>query len=680
MSAVPRPSGPSTAAPIHRQPPVADTTVDDPGPVPVPAATAPPASDAPRPGDRALANRVELRLLGGLALITADGTTWRPSRLDGRRLLAHLALERGKRLDRGTLAFRLWPDSSEVVAVDRLRRMLHELRAELRTRGLDEALGFHADRQTLGLDEGGPLRVDVATFRAACDDLLLLSDGGAEVLGLLEPSLALGAASLLPELTPDDEWLTQVATDLADRYLAAMALLRDRLAEAGDLPAALRCAERLTTASPLSERAAGELMRLLHGAGRRAEALAAFDRCAEAIASSQGARPAPWLQALRDAVNRGATTREVDRLLPRAGSAPRTRPQGLPRPLSSFHGREEQLAWLDEALGVGRMVTILGLGGMGKTRLAVEAAWRMAGHFPDGIWFLPLEEITVDEGVAVFLAQLLGLQSQAGVTPMEQLRQAIGHRRGLVLLDNCEHVVQGATELARALLEACPNISIVATSRTRLETPEGRDLALGPLHVPRGESLLTMEELESHAVLALFMDRMRNTGWASELSLADMRTVARICRGLEGIPLAVELAAARTALLPLEAIESGLQASRFSLLRAPSNDAPERYQALWATIEWSTIETPNVLPTDQSPPNLLLDLSPGLAAEVLAGSVGQEDGPAPVAVRRQVDGPFAVSPAASAAAAWGGAIILGSHVPPCPRGRALSRGRGPSAL
>lgn len=656
MSAVPRPGGQSAAAPTYSQPPdaaagalpVAGTGMDRSGLATGRAATATPAADERSPGDRALANRVDLRLLGGLALITADGATWRPSRLDGRRLLAHLALERGKRLDRGTLAFRLWPDISEVVAVDRLRRMLHELRAELRARGLDDALGFHADRRTLGLDEGGPLRVDVATFRAACDDLLLLSDGGAEVLGLLEPPLALGAAPLLPELTPDDEWLTQVATDLADRYLTAMALLRDRLAEADDLPAALRCAERLTTASPLSERAAGELMRLLHGAGRREEALAAFDRCAEAIASSQGARPAPWLQALRDAVNRGATTREVDRLLPRAGSAPRTRPQGLPRPLSSFHGREEQLAWLDEALGVERMVTILGPGGMGKTRLAVEAAWRMAGHFPDGIWFLPLEEITVDEGVSVFLAQLLGLQAQAGMTPMEQLRQAIGHRRGLVVLDNCEHVVLGATELARALLEACPNLSIVATSRVRLETPEGRDLALGPLHVPRGESLLTMEELAGHAVIALFVDRMRNTGWASELSLADMRTVARICRGVEGIPLAVELAAARTALLPLEAIESGLRASRFSMLRGPSNDAPERHQALWATIDSNTSD-PRVLNLDDKPPGQALIPSQRPAAEVLARAIGHRMH-SPHGHPGQEDGSLAVAPAVSAAA------------------------------
>lgn len=254
MSAVPRPGGQSAAASTYSQPPdaaagalpVAGTGMDSSGLATGLAADAPPAAGESRPGSQAPAARLDLRLLGGLALITADGATWRPSRLDGRRLLAHLALERGKRLDRGTLAFRLWPDISEVVAVDRLRRMLHELRAELRARGLDDALGFHADRRTLGLDEGGPLRVDVTTFRAACDDLLLLSDGGAEVLGLLEPPLALGAAPLLPELTPDDEWLTQVATDLADRYLAAMALLRDRLAEAGDLPAALRCAERLT--------------------------------------------------------------------------------------------------------------------------------------------------------------------------------------------------------------------------------------------------------------------------------------------------------------------------------------------------------------------------------------------------------------------------------------------------
>ncbi|MBK8539638.1 MAG: hypothetical protein IPL60_06470 [Ardenticatenia bacterium] len=525
--------------------------------------------------------------MGGLALPTADGGSWRPVRLDCRRLLAHLALERGKRLERTSLAYRLWPDVSEVVAVDRLRRMLHELRAELRARGLGEALRFHADRQLLGLEDGGALRVDAATFQHACDDLQLLSDAGAEVLGMLERPLALGAQPLLPELTADDDWLAQQAERLADGYLTAMALLRDRLAAADDLPAALRCAERVTAAAPLSERGAGEHMRLLHSAGRRMEALAAFDRCAVAIAREQGERPAPWLLALRDAVDRGATPREVDRLLPRPDNAPQTRPQGLPRPLSSFHGRVEQLAWLDEALGVGRMAAILGPGGMGKTRLAVEAAWLMAGHFPDGIWFLPLEEITIDEGVAVFLAQLLGLQAQSSSTPMDQLRQAIGHKRGLLVLDNCEHVAAGARDLARDLLQGCPHLSIVATSRVALGVEEGRDLILGPLPVPRGEEQMTADELAGHAALSLFLDRMRSMGQEQDLTLAEMRTASRICRGVEGVPLAVELAAARTVILPLEAIESGLRAKRFSLLRAPSNDLPERHQALWATIDWS---------------------------------------------------------------------------------------------
>ncbi|HQZ72699.1 MAG TPA: BTAD domain-containing putative transcriptional regulator, partial [Anaerolineae bacterium] len=525
--------------------------------------------------------------MGGLALPTADGGSWRPVRLDCRRLLAHLALERGKRLERTSLAYRLWPDVSEVVAVDRLRRMLHELRAELRARGLGEALRFHADRQLLGLEDGGALRVDAATFQHACDDLQLLSDAGAEVLGMLERPLALGAQPLLPELTADDDWLAQQAERLADGYLTAMALLRDRLAAADDLPAALRCAERVTAAAPLSERGAGEHMRLLHSAGRRMEALAAFDRCAVAIAREQGERPAPWLLALRDAVDRGATPREVDRLLPRPDNAPQTRPQGLPRPLSSFHGRVEQLAWLDEALGVGRMAAILGPGGMGKTRLAVEAAWLMAGHFPDGIWFLPLEEITIDEGVAVFLAQLLGLQAQSSSTTMDQLRQAIGHKRGLLVLDNCEHVAAGARDLARDLLQGCPHLSIVATSRVALGVEEGRDLILGPLPVPRGEEQMTADELAGHAALSLFLDRMRSMGQEQDLTLAEMRTASRICRGVEGVPLAVELAAARTVILPLEAIESGLRAKRFSLLRAPSNDLPERHQALWATIDWS---------------------------------------------------------------------------------------------
>lgn len=531
--------------------------------------------------------RLEVRIFGRVSLGWAGEEPWSPPRRDARRLLAHLALHFDRPQDRHGLAFRLWPDVPEEVALNRLRRMLNVLRSELKTRGQDGAITLQADHQMLGLRWSGTLWVDTVAFEHACEDLPLLADADAAVLLQFEDLLLPACRLLDGELCAEDPFLADQAMLLRERCRAALALLRDRLAARKELEAAARVAARLVDLDPLSESATGELMRLLWLMGCRGEAMRAFERCAAVILTEQGELPAPWLAELRAAIDRGATYREVDRLLPRARAPRLPGSQGLPRPISRFFGREDQLAWLAEALYAERMVSILGPGGIGKTRLAIEAGRANEEAYPDGIYFLPLDEITLDEGVPVFLVQALGYTDPLRQPATEQAIEMIGNRRLLLVLDNCEHVLAGATRLAADVLEGCMNAGILATSRRLLDLPERRDLRLGSLFYPPAEAELPVEELAEAASIALFVDRMNLIGLHQAKGAADLRTIARICRRLEGIPLALELAAARTSILTLPALEQSLSSRLFTVLGGPRTDAPERHHAMWATLSWS---------------------------------------------------------------------------------------------
>ncbi len=548
-------------------------------------------TEARQEGDGALGMGLrpwlELRVLGGVSLGWEGGPTWSPMRRECRRLLTHLALQYDRPLDRRALAFRLWPDVLEEVALNRLRRALSALRAELAEHGQDGPMLLQAGHQTIGLRRHPRLWVDAVVFEHACEDLPLLADAELGVLRQFEPLVLLGCGLIDEGLLAEDDWLRTQTQLLRERCRYALVLLRDRLAAGGDLEAATRVAARLVDLDPLAESATGELMRLHWLLGRRDEAMAAYARCAAVIAAEQNCPPADWLQALRAAIDRGATPREVDRLLPRARSVLVGAGGRLPRPISRFFGREEQLGWLREALRDERLVTILGPGGIGKTRLAIEAARLHGDDFRDGVIFLPLDEITIDEGVAVFLVQELGHSDPLKGNPIDEAVRIIGQRHLLIVVDNCEHVMAGAEGLVTGILGGCAHVAILATSRTALDIPERRDLRLGSLDYPPVDGGVATEELSRAAAVALFVDRMDCLGFRKVQGPDDLRTIARVCKRLEGIPLAIELAAARTTIMTLRGIERSIDEHLFALLEGPPTDAPERHHAMWTTIAWS---------------------------------------------------------------------------------------------
>jgi predicted ATPase/class 3 adenylate cyclase len=259
-------------------------------------------------------------------------------------------------------------------------------------------------------------------------------------------------------------------------------------------------------------------------------------------------------------------------------------PGNLPIQLTSFVGRQEELAVVARALEVSRLVTLTGTGGVGKTRLAVQAAAQRVTDFPDGVWLCELAAAVDAESMFQVVAAGVDYMPAPGVDLERGIPRFVGSRRMLVLLDNCEHLLDPAAVLAETILERCPNLVVLATSREPLEVGGERVIRVHSLPVPRAGA--SLEHLAEFEAARLFLDRAEATGAELTLEAADGPAIAEISRRLDGIPLAIELAAARVIALGPGEIAARLD-ERFRLLSGGRRAALERHHTLRAAIDWS---------------------------------------------------------------------------------------------
>jgi predicted ATPase/DNA-binding CsgD family transcriptional regulator len=257
------------------------------------------------------------------------------------------------------------------------------------------------------------------------------------------------------------------------------------------------------------------------------------------------------------------------------------RRHNLPAQLTSFVGRARELAEVSERLGEHRLVTLTGAGGVGKTRLALEAAERIRAGYRDGVWVVEIAPLADPAQVPREVAARLGIEP-----PPALLQEELADQELLLVLDNCEHVVDACADLAGALLRACPGVRLLATSRERLGVPGEAVYVVPPLESPDPRDTARPEELARYAAVRLFVERARLARADFALSEANAAPVAEVCRRLDGIPLAIELAAARVRALPVEEIAARLDSGSFRLLTG-GRGAPPRQQTLAAAIDWS---------------------------------------------------------------------------------------------
>ncbi len=351
-----------------------------------------------------------------------------------------------------------------------------------------------------------------------------------------------------------ESWAQSEIARLEELRLVAVEARLDADLECGRDAELVGELETLVREQPLRERARGQLMLALYRSGRQAEALDAYAAARAALVDELGIDPGPELQALHHSI-----LNQDEELAATAPVAPTVR---LPVPPTPLLGREEdrdRLVGLLSSEGV-RLVTVTGPGGMGKTRLAIQAAADLAGAFPDGVWFVELAALREPEHVLPAIAATIG----ATGNPAEH----VGAQRLLLVLDNFEQVIGAAPSLS-PLLSRCPNLAVLTTSRERLHLA--------------GEVELALEPLDPDAAAALFAERAGRLGVEID---SDADAVAELCARLDGLPLAIELAAARTKLFAPEDLLMRL-GSRLDLLGSGPQDAPERHRTLTATIDWS---------------------------------------------------------------------------------------------
>ncbi|MEU8160538.1 BTAD domain-containing putative transcriptional regulator [Micromonospora parva] len=509
---------------------------------------------------------MRFRILGSTQVVLADGREVPVGGPRLRTLLALLLLDAGRVVSAERLIDGLYGEHPPRGAANALQSQVSRLRQALPV-GHDP-VEFHPAGYRLAVD---PDDVDAYRFEglAEAGRRALVDGDWSRAAALLREALelwrgpaladAIGASAQAARL--DELRLAAVE----DRVEADLALGAD-----GALIAELR---EFVVAHPLRERARGQLMRALAAVGRPAEALAEFEDARQILAEQLGVDPSAGLAAIHLAVLRGAER----------GSAQPV----LPGQLTTFVGREEELKRVGELLGERRLVTLTGPGGAGKTRLAIEAA----GHVDGEVRFVELAGLADGADVPQAVLSALGLRdaglrasAEPGRHPTDRLVEALAERRLLLVLDNCEHVIADAARLAARLLGACPTLRVLATSREPLGLAGEALCPLSGLTVPPpGASALDADE---YAAVRLFAERATDVAPDFTVTAANVDTVLRICRTLDGLPLAIELAAARLRALPVAEVAARLD-DRFRLLSMGSRAASPRHRTLRAVVEWS---------------------------------------------------------------------------------------------
>jgi predicted ATPase/DNA-binding SARP family transcriptional activator len=524
------------------------------------------------------------RVAFGVESIADDA--WR--RRKASTLIKLLALAHGHRLHREQLMETLWPDQTPAAAANSLYQVVHVARQALDSVHAQGSTCLQFERDHLCLCPDTPLWIDVEALDAAALDARRSAEPSA-----YRAALVLYTGDLLPDDRYDD-WAGARRTALRLTYLALLTDLA-RLYEArGDAAQAIETLQRVLAADPAHETAHRSLMRLYSQAGDRQQALRQYQALRETLRRELDAEPDVASLALYREIadGRGVATAGGETPRPPASvtepgpSAAAARRHNLPQPVSSFVGREEARAEVARLLSTSRLLTLTGPGGCGKTRLALAVAGELSAAYPAGAWLVDLVVLAEPAWVPRAVAATLGAPELPGQTPLETLANFLGAKRLLLVLDNCEHLVEACAELAQALLAACPNLTIMATGRERLGVPGEVAWPVPRLTLPDLQHLSPLPELAGYEAVRLFCERAAAVTPGFALTPENALAVAEICVRLDGMPLAVELAAARIHLLTPRQIAAGLN-DRFRLLTGGARTALPRYRTLRGTMDWS---------------------------------------------------------------------------------------------
>lgn len=504
---------------------------------------------------------VEFRLLGEVEAL-ADGQRLDIGAARQRCVLAALLIDVNQLVPTDRLIGRVWSDDTPHRARNSIAGYISRLRQLIESNGV-----------TIGRQSGGymltadPVSVDLHRFRDLVAQARRATDASLAD-ELFEKALRLWRG--VPFASLDTPWVNDVRTALEAERLAAALDRNDAALRVGRHGELLPQLVAMSAEYPLDERLAGQLMIAQFRCGRQADALETFRAVRERLVEELGADPGPALCSVHQQILDGDPGYQITASASRVEAVARQR-AGVPRRITSFVGRDDDIAHVTEALGMSPLVTLTGVGGVGKTRLALEVASRLENQFDDGAVFCELAPLDDGSAVGHAVAAALRLQQQQGLGIEESVIEFLRTHRMLLLVDNCEHVLPAAARLVDQIVRQCPHIVVLATSRE----------ALGV----EGERVLPVSPLPAVEAAQLFAERAKAGRPSFDLDSEPVGAVDEICRRLDGLPLAIELAAAR--MRAMSSIDMARRLDSLRLLSGGTRDAPRRQQSLAATIDWS---------------------------------------------------------------------------------------------
>ncbi|HEX5614958.1 MAG TPA: BTAD domain-containing putative transcriptional regulator [Acidimicrobiia bacterium] len=521
---------------------------------------------------------MEFRLLGPLTVVDDHAAEISLKGERVRRLLALLVLHAGRVVPVDRIVDELWGDDQPADAPNALHTQVSRLRSALRAAGRSECIATRPPGYVLEVE---PDEVDFQCFeRESEEGRARFAEGDAAgAAAILHAALARWRGDALADIADDDfaraerarlaELRRTVEEDRVDAELAA-----GRHAElVGEL-------EALVAAEPLRERRTAQLMLALYRAGRQADALRVFQAAREVLIDELGIEPSTELRELETAIlEQDAALAAPPRLDATVVMSAPARLE-IPRPLSECVGRHDEIAELERRVATHRLVTLVGPGGAGKTRLAVEVGRRTAERFRDGAVLVDLAPVDRPGAIVPAMTRALGFDeprtTSGGAETVQDaavvLAQVVRERELLVVVDNCEHLLDDVATVVTTVLGRCAGVSVLATSREALGLP--------------GEQTFLVPPLDTDDAVALFTARALAGSPHFTVDDAAHQTISELCARLDGMPLAIELAASRTRVFSVAQLAERL-ADRFRLVAGTARGSLPRHQTLRAVVDWS---------------------------------------------------------------------------------------------